>query len=202
MTAVQHIVEHHQTRSTRQRMAMTAILCAAFVAGMVGMAFAAVPLYQLFCQVTGFAGTTQVATEAPATVIDRDVVVRFDANISDDLGWSFRPITRAIELKAGEKATALFRAENRSSRTTTGSAVFNVSPLTIGAYFNKIECFCFTEQTLAPGESIDMPVTFFVDPAIADDSDADGVHTITLSYTFYSAEPTPAAGSAEDNNAF
>lgn len=183
------------------RMGFTAAACAVFVAGMVGMAFAAVPLYQLFCQVTGYAGTTQKATSGPVAAIDRPVTVRLDANIANDLGWSFRPKVRSVDLKVGEVGEAVFVAENRGKTATTGTAVFNVAPLNVGAYFNKIACFCFTEQTLAPGETVEMPVTFFVDPAIAEDSDADAVHTVTLSYTFYPVEPEADVALAGKDNA-
>jgi cytochrome c oxidase assembly protein subunit 11 len=188
-------------RIGRGRMLLTAAACAVFVAGMVGMAFAAVPLYRLFCQYTGLAGTTQQADAAPEAAIARDVSVRFDANVGNGLGWGFRPLTRSMELKVGEVGEAVFVAENRTDRPTTGTAVFNVTPLEVGAYFNKIACFCFDEQTLQPGERLEMPVTFFVDPAIAEDADLDYVRTITLSYTFY---PVESAGeeSAGDNSAF
>lgn len=175
-------------RADRGKMALTAAACAVFVAGMVGMAFAAVPLYRLFCQITGLAGTTQRADAAPDAAIDRDVSVRFDANVGNGLGWGFRPLTRSVEIKVGAMGEAVFVAENRTDRPTTGTAVFNVTPLVVGAYFNKIACFCFDEQTLQPGERIEMPVTFFIDPAIADDPDLDYIRTITLSYTFYPVE--------------
>jgi cytochrome c oxidase assembly protein subunit 11 len=175
-------------RLDRGRMLLTAGACAVFVAAMVGMAFAAVPLYRLLCQVTGLAGTTQRADAAPEAAIARDVSVRFDANVGNGLGWSFRPLARSVEIKVGEVGEAVFVAENRTGQPTTGTAVFNVTPLEAGAYFNKIACFCFDEQTLQPGERLDMPVTFFVDPAIAEDSDLDSVRTITLSYTFYPVE--------------
>jgi cytochrome c oxidase assembly protein subunit 11 len=188
-------------RAGRSRIALTAAACAVFVAGMVGMAFAAVPLYRLFCQITGLAGTTQTADAAPGATLDRRVSVRFDANIGNGLGWGFRPVTRSVEIKVGEVGEAVFLAENRTDRPTTGTAVFNVTPLEAGAYFNKIACFCFEEQTLQPGEKLEMPVTFFVDPAIADDPDLDHVRSITLSYTFYPVEP--AAGDlAGGNRAF
>ena len=181
-------------RIDRGRMLLTAAACAVFVAAMVGMAFAAVPLYEIFCQVTGLAGTTQRADAAPESAIDRDISVRFDANIGNGLGWSFRPLTRSVEIKVGEVGEAVFVAENRTGLPTTGTAVFNVTPLEAGAYFNKIACFCFDEQTLQPGERIEMPVTFFVDPAIAENGDMDSVRTITLSYTFY-----PVVSAAEES---
>lgn len=188
-------------RIDRGRMLLTAAACAVFVAGMVGMAFAAVPLYRLFCQVTGLGGTTQRADAAPEAAIARNISVRFDANIGNGLGWGFRPLVRSVELKVGEVGEAVFVAENRMDRPTTGTAVFNVTPLEAGAYFNKIACFCFDEQTLEPGQRLEMPVTFFVDPAIAENGDLDYVRTITLSYTFY---PVVSAGeqSADGDRAF
>lgn len=186
----------------RTRIALTAAACAVFVAGMVGMAFAAVPLYRLFCQITGLAGTTQRADTAPAAAIDREVMVRFDANVGNGLGWGFRPLTRSVELKVGAVGEAVFVVENRTDQPTTGTAVFNVTPLEVGTYFNKIACFCFDEQTLKPGERLEMPVTFFVDPAIADDPDLDHVRTITLSYTFYPVAPAGEDSTGSDRDAF
>jgi cytochrome c oxidase assembly protein subunit 11 len=184
-------------RIDRGKMLLTAAACAVFVAAMVGMAFAAVPFYRMFCQITGLAGTTQRADAPPEAALARDVSVRFDANVGNGLGWSFRPLTRSVEIKVGEVGEAVFVAENRTGQRTTGTAVFNVTPLEAGAYFNKIACFCFDEQTLEPGQRLEMPVTFFVDPAIAKDTDMDSVRTITLSYTFYpvaSAGEKPAGG--------
>lgn len=163
----------------------TAVVCSAVVAGMVGLSFAAVPLYQLFCQVTGFGGTTQRAESVAGPVLERTMKVRFDGNVGPGLAWDFRPVERQIELKVGEQAQGTYRATNVSDRPTTGTATFNVSPSLAGAYFVKIECFCFTEQTLAPGESVDMPVMFYIDPEIANDRDVAKLGTITLSYTFY-----------------
>ena len=153
--------------------------------GMLGLAYASVPLYRLFCQVTGFGGTTQRADQAPATVADQTITVRFDANTSAKLNWSFHATTAPMNVRIGEQNMAHYQARNTSGETLTGSAVFNVTPPAAGAYFNKIECFCFTEQTLKPGESVDMPVVFFVDPDILADADAAGIREITLSYTFY-----------------
>jgi cytochrome c oxidase assembly protein subunit 11 len=175
-------------------MGLTAAACAVFIAGMVGMSFAAVPLYAIFCQVTGLGGTTQRADAAPETVADRTIQVRFDANVGNGLGWSFRPLTRAVQVKMGEVGEAIFVAENRTDKPVTGAAVFNVTPLEVGAYFNKIACFCFDEQTLQPGERVEMPVTFFVDPAMAKDSDVDYVRSLTLSYTFYPVDAPADAG--------
>jgi cytochrome c oxidase assembly protein subunit 11 len=180
------------TRKVR-RAGLTAAACAIFVAGMVGMAFAAVPLYKIFCQLTGYGGTTQQAERAPSATLARELTIRFDANISNSLGWSFRPEKHAISVKVGEVAQVDFIAENRSGTANTGVAAFNVAPGEVGAYFNKISCFCFTAQTLAAGEARKLPVVFFVDPAIAKDHELDSVDTVTLSYSFYpAAEPAPA----------
>ena len=189
---------------TTSRVGLTAAACVVFVAFMVGMSFAAVPLYRIFCQVTGFDGTTQRADAAPDRALDREITVRFDGNVANGLGWGFRPLERRVTLRVGEVAEVAFLAENRGTSASTGTATFNVTPNTAGAYFNKIACFCFTEQTLAAGQSLDMPVQFFVDPAIADDPELDHLDTITLSYTFFpSANPAPkplAAAPAETRN--
>jgi len=162
--------------------------------GMVGLSYAAVPLYDLFCRVTGFAGTTQVAEEKSTAISQRAIKIRFDA-MAADIEWAFQPVQRQIRLQIGENVVAFYRATNQSDRPLTGTATFNVTPLKAGAYFNKVECFCFTEQTLAPGESVDMPVAFFVDPEIEADPNLNDVKTITLSYTFYPvAKPTRTAG--------
>ena len=142
------------------------LACAAVAAGMVGMAYAAVPLYRMFCQVTGYGGTPQVAIAPSTKVLDKTIVMRFDANVSDALAWKFEPVESKFEMKIGDNRLANYRATNLSDKTLTGTATFNVSPEAAGIYFNKIECFCFTEQTLKPGESVEMPVSFFLDPAI------------------------------------
>lgn len=147
--------------------------------------YAAVPLYRMFCQVTGFGGTPMRAEKAPETVLERTITVRFDANVTPGMHWEFQPAQRTITVKLGENALAFYKAHNSSSGTVKGTASFNVSPDIAGAYFSKIECFCFTEQTLAAGESVDMPVSFFVDPLILADRDAANIKEITLSYTFY-----------------
>ena len=166
----------------------TAVALAALVAGMVALSFAAVPLYRLFCEVTGFGGTTQRAEAVAGPVLDRTMAVRFDANIGAGLPWEVKPLERQIDLKVGEQGQAFYRATNRSDRPVTGTATFNVSPPLAGAYFVKIECFCFTEQTLEPGQSVDMPVVFYIDPEIAGDRDVANLGTVTLSYTFYPME--------------
>jgi cytochrome c oxidase assembly protein subunit 11 len=173
------------THKRRIDFGLTAAACVVFVAGMVGASFAAVPLYRIFCQVTGFDGTPRQATSAPRATLERMVTVQFDANIGNGLGWSFRPLTRSVKVKLGEVAHVAFLAENRTPWTITGTATFNVTPESVGAYFNKLECFCFTEQTLAAGQSAELGVTFFVDPAYARDGDLDTISTITLSYTLF-----------------
>jgi cytochrome c oxidase assembly protein subunit 11 len=177
------------TRRQPRNLGLTAALCVVFVAAMVGASFAAVPLYRIFCQVTGYGGTTQRADAAPDQVLGRVITIRFDANVGNGLGWSFRPAVREVKVRLGEVGEAIYVAQNRTRLASTGSAVFNVAPGEAGAYFNKIACFCFTEQSLEAGQSADMPVTFFVDPALADDPDLSDTDTITLSYTFY---PAPA----------
>ncbi|MBT5373403.1 MAG: cytochrome c oxidase assembly protein [Rhodospirillaceae bacterium] len=166
------------------------------VVGMVGLAFASVPLYRLFCQVTGYGGTTQTAVAAPGQIFDRVMTIRFNSDTSSSLPWDFHPSQKAVEVKIGAQGLAFFEAHNLSAETVTGSAVFNVTPLKAGKYFTKVACFCFDEQTLAPGQSVDMPVTFFVDPLIMDDPNMGEVKTITLSYTFFPAdageEPDPS----------
>ena len=177
----------------RRRDFAVAGACGVFVAAMVGMSFAAVPLYNWFCRATGFAGTTQVATAGPGTVLDRRIEVRFDANVSGGLPWRFEPEVNAIELRIGDVVTINYTVTNDSASETVGQASYNVSPPTAGAYFSKINCFCFTEQRLKPGEKREMPVVFFVDPGLAKDSEQDGLTTITLSYTMYPVrQPEPS----------
>ena len=169
------------------------VVFACLAVGMLGMAYAAVPLYRMFCQATGFAGTTQRVNKPSETVLDRTIKVRFDANVTG-LAWDFEPVVRTTTVRIGETTLAFYRATNRSDRPLTGSATFNVSPDVTGGYFNKLECFCFTEQRLEPGQSVDMPVSFYIDPAILADKDGSRVGEITLSYTFYPVEkPKQAA---------
>ncbi|GLR77990.1 cytochrome c oxidase assembly protein [Azospirillum oryzae] len=162
------------------------------VAGMIGLTYASVPLYSLFCSVTGFGGTTQRAEQAAARVVDRKVTIRFNADTNSALPWSFKPEQKELVLKLGETGFAAYRAENRANKPTVGTAVYNVTPEKAGVYFNKIQCFCFDEQILEPGQVVDMPVTFFVDPSMADDANMDDVTTITLSYTFFRAKDSEA----------
>lgn len=167
-------------RNTRTLVALVAVL-----AGMGALTASAVPLYRAFCQLTGYGGTTQVATEIPDVVSERTVIVRFDANTASGLPWKFTPVQRQIEVRLGEVAMASYVAENMSDRTITGTSTFNVTPNKAGPYFSKVQCFCFESQTLAPGERVDMPVSFFVDPEMLADVNMDEVRTITLSYTFF-----------------
>lgn len=165
-----------------------AAACVVFVGCMVGAAYAAVPLYQLFCRVTGYGGTTQRAESAPIKPIDRRIEVRFDANVGNGLPWSFKPAQRQVELKLGEVSEAGYVVVSTSDLPSAGTATFNVTPFEAGAYFNKLDCFCFTEQVLAPGEKRDMPVVFFVDPEMDNDPNLKSIRTITLSYTFFPAD--------------
>lgn len=159
---------------------------------MLAAAYASVPLYRLFCQVTGFGGTTQRADAATGQVVDSDMSIRFDANVSEALKWKFHPGQPTIKIKLGEPTLIHYVATNLTDHETTGTAVFNVTPPEAGVFFNKIECFCFTEQTLKAGERVEMPVQFFVDPEILKDPDTRSIHEITLSYSFYPATPKAA----------
>ncbi|MHB1104023.1 MAG: cytochrome c oxidase assembly protein [Devosia sp.] len=163
-----------------------AVILSGIVAGMIGMAYAAVPLYALFCQVTGYDGTTQVADANPKGTIAREMTVGFDSNVDAGLAWTVKP-SRPVTGKIGEVTTVNYVATNLSDKSVTGTAIFNVVPETAGIYFNKIECFCFSEQTLKPGETVEMPVTFFIDPDLAKNEELDTIRQITLSYTFYAS---------------
>ena len=173
----------------------TAFVLFSVVAGMVGLAFASEPLYRIFCQVTGYAGTTQVAAFVPKSneVLKRMVAVRFDANVNSNMPWSFKPVQREIKVRLGEQALAYFEATNNSDQPLVGTASFNVTPYKAAIHFNKIDCFCFTQQVLKPGQIMKMPVSFFVDPELAKDSGADDLTTITLSYTFFQDDDQSAA---------
>ena len=184
------------------RDALIASVCGFVVVFMVGASYAAVPFYNWFCRVTGFNGTTQVATSAPTSgPLTRRISVRFDANVGPGLPWKFEPEQTEIEIPIGQVTTVYYTVTNQSARTTAAQAAYNVAPLTVGAYFQKINCFCFTEQTMAPGEKREMPVVFYVDPALASDAENDGLNTITLSYTFYPVrdpQPKPLAAGEPD----
>jgi len=190
------------SRPSLRRDAVVAAICGFVVVLMVGASYAAVPFYNWFCRATGFNGTTQVATSAPASSpLSRKIAVRFDANVAPGLPWKFEAEQTEIELNIGQVATVFYTVTNQSARPTTGQAAYNVAPLTVGAYFQKINCFCFTEQTMAPGEKRQMPVVFYVDPSIAGNNENDGLNSITLSYTFYPVHeqpPKPLAASQPD----
>jgi cytochrome c oxidase assembly protein subunit 11 len=177
-----------------RRNGRTAALAALLVLAMVGLAYASVPLYRLFCQATGFDGTTMRAAAAPGPVAGKEVAVRFDANVSLTLPWRFAPEKPREIVTIGEREMAFFTAKNLSARPITGTATFNVSPPQAGKYFSKIQCFCFTEQTLKPGEEVRMPVVFFVDPKMLDDPDTKPISEITLSYTFYPVDSGKEGG--------
>jgi cytochrome c oxidase assembly protein subunit 11 len=168
--------------------ALTAAVLVSVILGMVGLTAAAVPLYRLFCQVTGYGGTTQRAAAAPERPLDQTIEVRFNADVAQGLPWRFTPVEHAVTIRLGEQHLAFYRAHNSSGRPVVGTATFNVTPFKAGAYFSKIACFCFEEQTLQAGETVDMPVSFYVDPAILDDPDTRDVRAITLSYTFFERE--------------
>ncbi|MEM8744546.1 MAG: cytochrome c oxidase assembly protein [Pseudomonadota bacterium] len=174
-----------------------ALAMAALVFGMVGLWYAAVPLFDIFCRVTGYGGTTQRAEQAPDTVLNRTMTVRFDANMARGMGWEFKPVQRKIEIKIGDSALAHYEAKNIAKKAITGTATFNVTPEAAGVYFNKIECFCFTEQTLEPGARADMPLTFFIDPEIVNDPEAMNIEEITLSYTFFPVEDDSTVAATE-----
>jgi cytochrome c oxidase assembly protein subunit 11 len=181
-----------QALGLAQRNRAVGLKAALFGLAMLGLAFAAVPLYRIFCHVTGFGGTTQVADAAPGAVAGQ-IGVRFDANIDPALPWKFEPEQATVRVHPGARTTIYYRATNLTARATSGQAVFNVTPEETGAFFSKIECFCFTEQTLKPGESVRMPVVFFVDPKLRDDPATARIDEITLSYTFYPMEK-PVSG--------
>ena len=168
------------TRNLRTGLALSLVVCA-----MAGLAFASAPLYRLFCQVTGYGGTTQIAEAAPQQTFERRITVRFNADVNPKLPWNFEPLDRAVTLRIGEPGLAFYRAMNLTDRTVSGTATFNVTPLKAGQYFNKTQCFCFDEQHLEAGEAVEMGVSFFIDPAILEDRNLDDVTTVTLSYTFF-----------------
>jgi cytochrome c oxidase assembly protein subunit 11 len=180
-----------------------ALICIWVAAGMVGLSYAAVPLYRMFCQVTGFDGTTKVAMAAPGRILDRKMTIRFDANTERGLPWNFKPEQISQEIRVGEVSLAHYRVRNNGSRPLTATATFNVTPLAAGQYFNKLACFCFELQTLAPGEERDMPVSYFIDPEIVNERGLDSLKTITLSYTFFrrddvAVDKTNTAGRASN----
>ncbi len=185
-----------------KRDVLVAGICGAVVALMVGAAFASVPFYNWFCRTTGFGGTTQVAEKAPGDVLDRTIYIRFDSNVTAGLPWHFVPEQNEIRLHLGEVATVHYKVVNEAARTITAQASYNVSPPTVGAYFTKINCFCFTQQTMKSGETREMTVVFYVDPSIVKDHEQDDLNTITLSYTFYRLpeQTAPVADASEKNS--
>jgi cytochrome c oxidase assembly protein subunit 11 len=185
--------------SRRRRNWIAGLTCLTFVV-MLGLSFAAVPLYRLFCATTGFAGTPLVAKKAPTIRGQRIVTVRFDANVGPGLAWSFAPETPQVRLRTGETATVFFKVTNRTDHETSAQAMFNVAPDVAGAYFDKISCFCFSEQHLGPHETADMPVVFFLDPKLEADETMNGIESVTLSYTFYPANAVGASAARSDDN--
>jgi cytochrome c oxidase assembly protein subunit 11 len=183
----------------RRRVRATVLPLVAVVVGMVGLSFASVPLYRLFCEATGFGGTTQRASAAPKEIAAAVITVRFDAETAPDLDWEFHPLTQKVQVHPGEEQEVFFRAVNRTAEAVTGRATYNVTPTKSGIYFDKLQCFCFTGQRLLPGESRDMGVSFFVDPDVLKDPNTTDVRTITLSYTMFrepdSDAPAASAGS-------
>jgi cytochrome c oxidase assembly protein subunit 11 len=186
------------TAPTPRRDLLVAFLCGGLVASMVGLSFAAVPLYSWFCRTTGYSGTTQVAKERPTQISDRTITVRFDSNVAAGLPWRFEPERRTIDVRLGEVVTVYYSVTNLAARVTAGQAGYNVSPPTVGGYFDKINCFCFTEQTMKPHEKRQMAVVFYVDPKLAEDAEEGNLDLITLSYTFY---PVSVPDQAASDNA-
>lgn len=180
--------KNHRDAELTRKNARLGLTVLAIVFTMVGVSFAAVPLYDLFCRVTGFSGTTQVAASLPDQVVDRKITVKFNADTDRNLPWIFRPEEREIDIYLGQQGLTAYYAKNRTAKPVSGTALYNVTPLKAGKYFHKIQCFCFDNQTLQPGQEMTMPVMFFVDPALHDDPNMDDVRAITLSYTFYKSQ--------------
>lgn len=193
------MADQKHTDTIKARNKRVLLSCVVVVGGMIGLSYASVPLYELFCQVTGFGGTPKVGKGTGVEVSERTIKVRFNADVNSGLQWQFKPEQREITVRLGEDNLAHYVAENMAVQPITGQAVYNVTPLKAGQYFSKIACFCFDEQTLQPGERVDMPVSFYVDPAIAEDINTQDVKTITLSYTFFKSEASvEAVGGKED----
>ncbi len=188
--------EHQNRTPAAPRHGTVALICTVLVLGMAGLSFAAVPLYRLYCQVTGFQGTTQRADKPSDVVLDRVVKVHFDANVAANLPWKFEPVQSSLDVKVGENTLAYYRATNTSDRATVGTAVFNVTPDSAGPHFSKVQCFCFTEQRLEPGQSVEMPVSFFVDPTFVTDEETAKLPELTLSYSFYPVTAPKVDGQA------
>lgn len=173
-------------------------MCLSFVVGMGAMSYAAVPLYRMFCQLTGYNGTTKRVEQVSSVILDRTMRVTFDANVAPGLPWGFKPVQREVNPRIGETIEVRFVAQNNSDKPTRGQAIFNVTPGEAGAYFNKVQCFCFNETVLEPGEKLDMPVVFYIDPDITKAVESKNIHTVTLSYTFYPHEGTKPVASNGD----
>ena len=180
--------------SKNRRFLATVAGLVSIVVGMGGLAYASVPLYDLFCKVTGYGGTPQIAEMLPSVVGSREMTVRFNADVNRDLPWEFRPVNRKVMVRVGEPTLVYYRVKNLSDKTIIGTATYNVTPLRAGSYFSKIDCFCFAEQELKPGETVDLPVSFFVETSIESDPSMEGINTVTLSYTFFELEKSVAAG--------
>ena len=180
--------------SKNRRFLATVAGLVSIVVGMAGLAYASVPLYDLFCKVTGYGGTPQIAEMLPSVVGSREMTVRFNADVNRDLPWEFRPVNGKVMVKVGEPTLAFYRVKNLSDETIVGTATYNVTPLSVGKYFSKIDCFCFAEQELKPGESVELPVSFFVETSIESDPSMEDINTVTLSYTFFELEKSVAAG--------
>lgn len=177
--------KHAEVSRKNARMGLTIL---AVIIGMAALSYASVPLYDVFCRVTGFGGTTQTAQNLPDQILERTVTVHFNADTDRNLPWDFKPEQRGITVQLGQKGVTAFTAKNKSDKPVTGTAIYNVTPLKAGKYFHKIQCFCFDEQTLAPNQEVSMPVLFYVDPKMNEDPDMDDVKTITLSYSFFKAQ--------------
>jgi len=190
---------HHADQKPLRRDLLVAACCGAVAVGMVGAAYAAVPFYNWFCKATGFGGTTQVAEKAPDRIVGRTLTIRFDSNVTSGLPWKFQPEQNEIQVHVGEVATVHYKVVNEAAREITAQASYNVSPPTVGGYFNKINCFCFTEQRLKAGETREMVVVFYIDPSIINDRDQNDLSTITLSYTFYRQREEQPIAKAPDN---
>tara|TARA_Y100000758_G_scaffold133854_1_gene94718 strand:+ start:428 stop:1003 length:576 start_codon:yes stop_codon:yes gene_type:complete len=180
--------------SKNRRFLATVAGLVSIVVGMAGLAYASVPLYDLFCKVTGYGGTPQIAEMLPSVVGSREMTVRFNADVNRDLPWEFRPVNRKVMVRVGEPTLVYYRVKNLSDKTIIGTATYNVTPLRAGSYFSKIDCFCFAEQELKPGETVELPVSFFVETSIESDPSMEDINTVTLSYTFFELEKSVAAG--------
>ena len=180
--------------SKNRRFLATVAGLVSIVVGMAGLAYASVPLYDLFCKVTGYGGTPQIAEMLPSVVGSREMTIRFNADVNRDLPWEFRPVNGKVLVRVGEPTLVYYRVKNLSDKTIIGTATYNVTPLRAGSYFSKIDCFCFAEQELKPGETVDLPVSFFVETSIESDPSMEGINTVTLSYTFFELEKSVAAG--------